>query len=87
MMNWPLMALWMAGSEQRTSASCYRCKSVGVYMCVGEGGGRRKREINKQINKAEMNLQELEQGCVIVERGQENLKRGKCSHQFAEEER
>lgn len=34
-----------------------------------------------------MNIQELEQGCVIVERGQENLKRGKCSHQFAEEER
>lgn len=48
-MNWPLMALWMAGSEQRTSASCYRCKSVGVYMCVGKGCRRRKRE--RKINK------------------------------------
>lgn len=48
-MNWPLTALWIAGSKQRTSASCYRCKSVGVYTSVWEGGGKRKseREINK----------------------------------------
>lgn len=32
-----------------------------------------------------MNLQELEQGCVIAERGQEKIKRGKCIHQFAAE--
>lgn len=30
-------------------------------MCRREGDGRRKRE--KEINKAKMNLQELQQGC------------------------
>lgn len=52
-------------------------------MCRREGGRRRKRE--KEINKAKMNLQELQQGCVIAERGGENLNRGEYSRQFAEE--
>lgn len=53
---------------------------------MGRGWKEKERKGNKQIKQAKVNLQDRDQGYVIVERVQENLKRGKCNHQFAEEE-
>lgn len=78
------MALGLAGNEQGTSASCYCCKSAGVCVRDGDGGGRRKGGVGRQMDKAERSLQELERGCATAERGHGGLEKWKCSQQVAD---